>query len=296
MKKAIISIKDLTKLELFKIFELADRRTELFHEYCNSLNHKIVGTLFFQPSTRTQLSLQSAFMKLGGQQIGFSNIEDSRSGNTYHENMEDLGRVLNTYCDVAVMRHYDENAIYELATVTDIPLISAGNGNDEHPTQAAIDLYTIKRETGHLDNIHILFIGTIPSRSMNSLILGLNMWENVTVHIIGNNTNILPAWKKYNVHLYHSINDFIKTCQDLKQIEIIYITEIKNSTSNYNYVFTEKDFALFPNAKILCPLPRTKELPKYFDYNQNSIYFNQANNGIFVRAALYLLLMNVITI
>ena len=281
----LLSINDLSQKEIIQIFKLADLGNNLFIKYQGALKNKILATLFFQPSTRTQLSSQSAFIKLGGQCIGFSNIEDSRSGSTYHESMYDLGNLLNSYCDLVVMRCCDEQQIYDLATSCSVPIISAGHGDIEHPTQALVDLYTLWSLYKTIDNLNIIIIGTIPSRSMNSLIEGLNKFNNNKIFLIGNNEK--NSFKS-NVSIYSDISSFIKDYKDYNKINAIYLTEIKQCSNYKDYIISKEQIELFQNAKILSPLPRTNILPRYFDFFSHSYYFREAQNAIYIRAALYL--------
>ena len=295
MKKDIISIEDFSRVEIEHILETADLREDIFSKYASAFNGKIVATFFFQPSSRTKLSFQSSFIRLGGQYIGFSDIEESRSGSSYKEKMSDLSKILDAYCDVAVLRHFDQYAIQKLAQDTLVPIISAGNGDDEHPTQALTDLYTIRHEFGCLDNKNVLIIGTIPSRSMNSLILALSMWNNNSIHIVGNNNCIPPKLMDKNIKLYSSIKEYADKSHLETDTHIIYVTEIKPSyEKKYEYILHHEDLNMFPNAIVLCPLPRTAELPFLIDSHHAARYFYQAKNGVFVRAALYLHIFQII--
>ena len=153
--KHLLAINDLSSDQIIDIFKLAQLKGQLFNKYHNIFQEKILATLFFQPSTRTQLSSQSAFIKLGGQCIGFSDIEDSRSGSTYYESMEDLGKIIQSYCDLLVMRCNDAEQIQKLSQNCNIPVISAGHGNIEHPTQALIDMYTLWSINNRIHNLNI---------------------------------------------------------------------------------------------------------------------------------------------
>lgn len=295
LKKDIISILDLSIDEIDKIINVANLRDELFVKYKASMQSKIAGTLFFQPSSRTKLSFQSAFIRLGGQYIGFSDIEESRCGRSYNEKLCDLGRIIDAYCDLIILRHFDNSAAFELAENTKIPLISAGNGTDEHPTQGLTDLYTIHKEFGTFDGLQIMIIGTFPSRSMNSLIIGLSRYNDVHFHIIGNNSGIPTRFAHYNITLYSSFNDFDSKREHSLEINVIYVTEIKpNTAKSEKYVLHSDVLSTFPNAIIMCPLPRTSELPFSIDRHDSVRYFYQAKNGLYVRAAIYLHIFQII--
>lgn len=284
--KNLLTINELTPNEILQLFKLADLRDQLFVKYHNVFQQKILATLFFQPSTRTQLSSQSAFIRLGGQCIGFSNIEDSRSGCTYNESMKDLGAVIESYCDLVVMRCSDSNQIYELASSCNVPIISGGHGDEEHPTQALIDLYTLWTIYQKLENLNIVIVGTIPSRSMNSLILGLAKFSNNKIFLIGNNDKSISS--NNQISYFTNIDSFLEQDIEFDKINAIYLTEIKNCMNPREYIFSNEQISLFKNAKILSPLPRTNILPKIIDRCSNAYYFKEAKNGIYVRAALYL--------
>lgn len=288
--KNLLSLTDLSALEIIELFQLASLKKELFTKYQNILEGKILATLFFQPSTRTQLSSQSAFIRLGGQCIGFSNIEDSRSGSTYNESMEDLGNIIESYCDLILMRCSEPQQLYALANTCHIPVISAGHGDVEHPTQALIDLYTLWSVDNKIENLNIVIVGTIPSRSMNSLIIGLSKFKNNNIFIIGNNNGLLTH--NDNIFHYANITSFLNKDIDPSKIDAIYLTEIKNCANPKDYIFTNKQLELFKNAKILSPLPRTNILPKNIDRCSHAYYFQEAQNGVYIRAALYIAMLN----
>lgn len=282
---------DLSAYEILNIFKLASNEKQLFRDYQNTFQNKILATLFFQPSTRTQLSSQAAFIRLGGRCIGFSNIEDSRSGSSYYESMEDLGSVIGSYCDLVVMRCKDEDQIYDLVRTCHVPIISAGHGDIEHPTQALIDMYTLWSIYKRVDNLTIVIVGTIPSRSMNSLIYGLSKFKKNKIILIGNNTQVFPS--DICVEYYPNISSFFNHFTKFDRINAIYLTEIKDCENIENYTFTLEQLSYLSKAKILSPLPRTNILPHSIDQCSNAFYFKEAQNGVYIRAALYLELLNI---
>ena len=280
-----------------ELFSVAQNKDRMFEKFSNALSGKILASLFLQPSTRTQLSFQSAFLKLGGKTIGFSDINHSRSGPPYYEPLDDMGRIVSNYCDIVVMRTI--NAVYtdDFVNGATIPVISAGSGNIEHPTQALTDLFTLTDFLGsNLSGINILIIGTPRQRTINSLLLGLSNWENIHVHIICQDGVLLmeSITKKFindiDVSYYPSLAIFLD-CKVSHEINVIYMDKIFNETYFYNeFVITQEQLYnhFTSNTIVLHPLPRTKELPKYFDEYPGSRYFLQANNGLFVRGALFL--------
>ncbi|MGN0386259.1 MAG: hypothetical protein ACI4EX_10300 [Lachnospiraceae bacterium] len=293
----LISINDISLKEIYAIFERAKMGEKIFIEYSGALKDRVLASIFLQPSTRTQLSFQSAFIKLGGTYIGFSDINSSRSGPPYYEPLDDMAQIVSNYCDIIVMRTI--NATYTEAFLqgASVPIISAGSGNIEHPTQALTDLYTLTTYIGNdLSNLNILVIGTPRQRTINSFLLGLSNWNNINVHILCQCGIVLPDFvskkitTKMNIAYYSSVNKFFESGNG-KKIDVIYMDKIFNETTEYNeFIFNETE--LYSEFKkdiiILHPLPRTKELPKTFDMHPGAIYFNQAKNGLYVRASLFL--------
>ena len=293
----LISISDISLSDMKAVFERAKMREKIFNEYYGALKDKTLASLFLQPSTRTQLSFQSAFTKLGGTYIGFSDINSSRSGPPYYEPLDDMGQIVSGYCDIIVMRTI--NAKYTLALLegAKVPVISAGSGNIEHPTQALTDLFTLTTHIGtNLSGLNILIIGTPRQRTINSLLIGLSNWENINVYILCQNGVSLPDIicaklnPTMNVRYYHSTHHFLESGL-ASQINVIYMDKIFNETNEYTeFVFTENElYSDFKNdIMIMHPLPRTRELPKTFDKHPGAIYFSQAQNGLYVRASLFL--------
>lgn len=293
----LISIADISLSDIETIFERAMLRDNIFKEYYYALKDKILASIFLQPSTRTQLSFQSAFTKLGGTYVGFSDINASRSGPPYYEPLDDMGKIISCYCDIIVMRTINANLTYSLLEGANIPVISAGSGNIEHPTQALTDLFTLTTYIGKsLSNLNILIIGTPRQRTINSLLIGLSNWSNINIHILCQSGVFLPDFVtekisgNIKIRYYHSAQQFLET-GNASQINVIYMDKIFNETSEYNE-FTFSENMLYNNFKkdiiILHPLPRTKELPKAFDKHPGAIYFKQAQNGLYVRASLFL--------
>lgn len=297
MDKNLISILDITKAQMEELFSVAKDKDNMFNKFSDALSGKILASLFLQPSTRTQLSFQSAFLKLGGRTIGFSDINHSRSGPPYYEPLDDMGRIASNYCDIIVMRTI--NAIYtdDFISGATIPVISAGSGNIEHPTQGLTDLFTLTECLGpDLSGINVLIIGTPRQRTINSLLLGLSNWKNIHVHILCQNGVFImdSIIKKFvnniNVFYYSSLDNFLD-CNISHEMNVIYMDKIFNETYYYNeFVITQEQlYSHFASDTIvLHPLPRTKELPKYFDEYSGSKYFAQAYNGLYVRGALFL--------
>lgn len=295
MKNNLISIKDISISDILEIFDFADYSDKLFTEYKYPLCGYVLGSFFFQSSTRTQFSFQSAFVKLGGNYIGCNDINNIRCSFPYYETMDDFAKIISNYCDIIVMRSNQEkdmNLFIENATV---PVISAGCGYTEHPTQALIDLYTIYKLHGNISKNKILIIGTPSQRTINSLLLGLNNWSDIEVFILcQKNRDIEPYIKKQlkniTVKIYTSWDELIDSNM-LRSVSVIYIAEIYYDVNPTNeYKLSEKILYehFDKNVIILSPLPRTNELSRDVDRHIGAKYFLQARFGLYVRAGIFL--------
>lgn len=278
-----------------ELFDLADKGNLLFSKYRHSLDNKVLGTFFFQPSTRTQFSFQSAFVRLGGHYIGCSDINSTRSGSPYFEPICDMGTIVSNYCDIIVMRTIDDLQTVQMVRGACVPIISAGSGNIEHPTQALTDLYTIRKFWGVMSEHEILIIGTPRQRTINSFIKGMSLWGKNNFHVLCQSGIEVPNEVKDNlgestIEYYHTW-DSIWEHDIAKRISIIYIDKIFNETHRRtDFIPLEKDFIsnINSNALILHPLPRTAELPPFMDNLNGAHYFIQAKNGLYIRTALFL--------
>lgn len=295
LKHNFISILDLSKEQQSLLFDLADKRNSLFSEYNHVLDDKVLGTFFFQPSTRTQFSFQSAFVRLGGHYIGCSDINNTRSGPPYFEPICDMGTIISNYCDIIVMRTIDDLQTIQMTQGACVPIISAGSGNIEHPTQALTDLYTIKKFFGSLTEHEILIIGTPRQRTINSFIKGMSAWGKNNFHILCQSGIEVPAEVKNSLNestiRYYHTWDSIWENDIAKKISIVYIDKIFNETHRRtDFVPLKNDFVshIKSDTLILHPLPRTAELPSFMDDLHGACYFIQARNGLYIRAALFL--------
>ena len=294
-KNNLISILDLTMEEQEELFDLAKQGPSLFSTYRHALEDKVLCSLFFQPSTRTQFSFQSAFVRLGGQYIGCSDINQTRSGSPYYEPLSDMGKIISNYCDIVVMRTIDDLQTFQLLEGVHVPFISGGSGNVEHPTQALTDLFTIKTCTGKLVNEDILIVGTPRQRTINSFIKGISAWGANRFHILCQSGISIPdTVKKY---LGNSMVKYYNTWEELyssgitKSISVIYMDKIFSETHfNNNFVPHKHEFTTHFSSDILIlhPLPRTTELPNFIDELKGANYFQQAQNGLYIRTALFL--------
>lgn len=300
MSKKLVSITDISKDDINKLFEIANARKQIFSSYANVLNNKILGSLFFQPSTRTQLSFQSSFVRLGGDYIGFSDINESRSGPPYFEPLDDLGKIISLYCDIVVMRTIDQCKMTDILKTISVPIISAGSGNVEHPTQALTDFFTIYKCHGDISNNNILIIGTPRQRTINSFLIGLNKWDNINIYILCQDgirvsSYVTEKLTKHKIHYFESIEQLLAS-NIIKDISIVYMDKIFYETEKHNHFVLEKSqWDLFSKDMIILhPLPRTQELPIFVDQMPQANYFFQAENGLFMRSALYLYMFDLI--
>lgn len=300
MPKKLVSIEDISKHDINKLFEIANTKKQIYSSYANALNDKILGSLFFQPSTRTQLSFQSSFVRLGGDFIGFSDINESRSGPPYFEPLDDLGKIISLYCDIVVMRTIDQTKMTDILKTISVPIISAGSGNVEHPTQALTDFFTIYKCHGDISNNNILIIGTPRQRTINSFLIGLNNWENINIYILCQDGIRVPSYvteklRKHKIQYFESIEQLMSS-NVLKNISVLYMDKIFYETERHNrFVLEESQWNQFSKDMIILhPLPRTQELPIFVDKMPQANYFFQAENGLYVRSALYLHMMDLI--
>jgi len=298
----ILSIKDLSRKEIEHIFSVANKMEDFLtaRTKCSLLQDTILATLFFEPSTRTRLSFEAAMHRLGGSVIGFASPEVSRAGDVYAETLEDMARMVQIYADVVAIRHPDANAPARFAEAANIPVINAGAGVTsvktagilgEHPTQALLDLYTIKKERGEIDGLKILCIGNVTSRATHSLGLGLAKF-NAHVYLIS------PEILHVSKAMRDSFDDAGLSHEEISGVEdIISEVDVIYTVSSRFATKTEKtedayriDLNKLKKAKksliILHPLPRLDELPTEIDSTPYAKYFVQAYNGLVVRMAL----------
>lgn len=291
--RSLVSINDFTKAEQLQILD----RAEEFEKNPNQriLQGKVVASLFFEPSTRTRLSFESAVNRLGGRVIGFSDA--SSSSTSKGESLKDTILTVSNYSDLIVMRHPIEGSARWASEVASVPIINAGDGANQHPTQCLLDLYTIRQTQGTLDNLNIAFVGDLKyGRTVHSLVMALTQF-NTTFHLISPTELKLPSSVKMYIkdanleyHQYTEITDAIP------KIDILYMTRIQRErfSDPMEYERVKNSYILKnsmleksrQNLKILHPLPRVNEINEDVDPNPKAYYFQQALNGVFVRQAL----------
>ncbi len=262
-----------------------------------SLSGRILATIFYEPSTRTRLSFEAAMQKLGGGILTAENARENSSA-AKGESIADAIRVIGGYADVIVMRHFEEGAAKAAAEISPVPLINAGDGAGEHPTQALVDIYTIMKELGGVEGRRIALVGDLLyGRTIHSLLQLLCLYPGVSIDLISPQNLRLPA--KYIYYLKQNNVDFRESEtleESIGTADVLYITRVQRErfavVSEYEAIkdsyFVDAAIAerLKPDAIILHALPRLNEIASAVDNNPRAAYFRQAKNGLYVRMAL----------
>ncbi len=300
----LIDIRDLSTTEIDDLIEVANDIIKHKEKYSHKCDGKILATLFFEPSTRTRLSFESAMLRLGGKVLGFS--EATSSSIAKGETLADTICVVSGYADIIAMRHPKEGAPLVAAKKSMVPIINAGDGGHNHPTQTLTDLLTIKNEKGRFDNLTIGLCGDLKfGRTIHSLILAMSRYSNVRFVLISPNELKLPDYiineilKKNNISYVetNSLEEY------MNELDILYMTRVqKERFFNEEDYLRLKDYYILDkkklvNAKkdlcILHPLPRVNEISSSVDDDKRAKYFQQAYNGVYIRMALILKLLEV---
>ena len=301
--KHIVSTDQFTDLHLLKqLFQATDRLRRMPDgERLELLRHKLLATIFYEPSTRTRLSFETAMYRMGGQVISSENADIS-SSTTKGETIEDTIRTLGTYADIIVLRHPEQGTAEKAAKASLIPVINAGDGAGEHPTQALLDLYTLLRHLGgSLNGKTIALVGDLLyGRTVHSLVKLLTLYENVRIILVSPpQLRMPPAYKHIGV-TWEEVDNLTAVKE---QVDALYVTRIQKerfqNQATYkklqqNYVINKKTLkVLKSDGVIMHPLPRVGEIATEVDADPRAMYFEQIQNGIFVRMALlYWLLAN----
>ena len=298
----IVSIEDFSRQEIDYILEVSKSMEPLAKKGSDMLKGKILATLFYEPSTRTRLSFEAAMLKLGGGNIGFADtdIASVKKG----ENLADTVRTVENYADAIALRHSLEGAAKLAAEFSKVPIINAGTGAEEHPTQALIDLYTMRRERGMIDGLKVAVVGDLRyGRTVHSLAYALAMY-NIELFLVS------PEILRMRKDMLQTIKNKISVTEDadlekiMPQIDVLYVTRIQRErfpdAAEYAKVKgTYKiDLKTLKNAKkdliILHPLPRVDEIAPEVDNTPQARYFQQARNGVVVRMALLALVLGAV--
>jgi aspartate carbamoyltransferase catalytic subunit len=291
--KSLVSINDFTREEHLQILDRAEgfemKPTQTI------LQDYVVATLFFEPSTRTRLSFESAATRLGAKVIGFS--EPGSSSVQKGESLRDTIKTVSNYSDIIVMRHPKEGSARFASEVSSVPIINAGDGANQHPTQTLLDMYSIRKTQGKLDNLNIAFVGDLKyGRTVHSLVIALCNYH-TTFHLVSPHELKLPGSVKLHIKEknldYHQYTDLQEV---IPAVDILYMTRIQKErfSDPIDYERVKNSYILRnsmletgkSNLKVLHPLPRVNEITVDVDDNPKAYYFTQALNGVFVRQAI----------
>ena len=304
MPKSLIDITDLSEEELDELIATACDIIANPASYSEKCHGKKLATLFFEPSTRTRLSFEAAMYELGGNVLGFS--EAASSSASKGESVADTAKVVSMYADIIAMRHPKEGAPLVAAMNASVPVINAGDGGHNHPTQTLADLLTIYREKGHFDNLTVGFCGDLKfGRTVHSLISALCRYSGIDFILISPDELRVPAYIKTDVIGKNNVScletgDLMSVLPDL---DILYMTRVQKERffNEEDYLRLKDSYILTPdkleNAKsdltIMHPLPRVNEISVAVDEDPRACYFKQAANGKYMRMALILKLLGI---
>ena len=298
----LIGPEDLSVEETKRVLDLAARISGNLDAYAEVAKRKKIATLFYEPSTRTRLSFETAMLNLGGNVIGFpsANVSSVNKGET----VEDTIRVISCYADIAAMRHPKEGAPLLASMYSKIPVINAGDGGHNHPTQTLIDMMTIRARKGRLNNLKIGFCGDLKfGRTVQSLVKNMSRYTGNEFYFISPEELKVPDYiindvlKEKNITFYES-----KSLEEyLPELDVLYMTRVQKerffNEDEYirlkdSYILTEEKLQLAKeDMPVLHPLPRVNEIAKDVDNDKRAAYFEQVQNGVYVRMALIMALL-----
>ena len=295
---------DFSVEEVDRILDLAADIKANPEKYAHACEGKKLATLFYEPSTRTRLSFEAAMLNLGGRVLGFSSADSSSASKG--ESVADTIRIISCYADICAMRHPKEGAPLVASMYSSIPVINAGDGGHQHPTQTLTDLMTIRSEKGRLDNFTIGLCGDLKfGRTVHSLIKALIRYPNIKFVLISPDELRLPDYIRDDVLVrnHQQFEEVVRLEDALPQLDLLYMTRVqKERFFNEEDYVRMKDFYILDKAKlalakpdmqILHPLPRVNEIEPEVDDYPRAIYFKQAQYGVYVRMALILTLLEV---
>ena len=300
--KSIIDTLDLSVEELNGLIKTAEDIIENPQKYSEKCKGKKLATLFFEPSTRTRLSFEAAMYELGGNVLGFS--EASSSSSAKGESVADTAKMISCYADIIAMRHPKEGAPLVASMNATIPVVNAGDGGHNHPTQTLADLLTIKRKKGRFNNLTVGLCGDLKfGRTVHSLISALSRYENIKFVLISPEELRIPSYVKTDVLDKNNI-EYVETTDlsgAMPSLDILYMTRVQKERffNEEDYLRLKDSYILNPqkleNAKedlcIMHPLPRVNEISVSVDKDPRACYFEQALNGKYMRMALILMLL-----
>jgi aspartate carbamoyltransferase catalytic subunit len=303
--KHIISPTDLTVSELNELLELSEKIIQNPKKFSDVCRGKKLATLFYEPSTRTRLSFEAAMLNLGGSILGFSSADSSSASKG--ESVADTIRVISSYADICAIRHPKEGAPFVASLHSSIPVINAGDGGHNHPTQTFTDLLTIKNLKGRLNNLTVGFCGDLKfGRTVHSLINALARYENIKFVLISPEELNIPNYIREEVLNANNISyEEVKNLeQAMPELDILYMTRVQRERFfNEEDYIRLKDIYILDSKKmtyakedmlVLHPLPRVNEISTDVDDDPRAVYFKQAQFGVYIRMALIMKLLEVV--
>ena len=293
----VLESQQFSRESLDEIFARADEMRSDPHRASGRLQGRVMAALFYEPSTRTRLSFESAMLRLGGRAMGTDNAREFSSA-AKGETLEDSIRIVAGYSDVIVLRHHEQGAARRAAAVSDVPVINAGDGKGQHPTQALLDLYTIQDELGRVDGVRVAMVGDLANgRTVRSLAYLLSKYRDVSIRFVappevamGN--DIKQHLDEHGVH-WQELADLDAV---LPEVDVVYQTRIQKERFDDEVAYQavkgvyriglEQMERLAPGAILMHPLPRVDEIAPEVDADPRAAYFRQARNGVQIRMAL----------
>ncbi len=295
---------DFTDAETEAVLDLAERIKADPAAYSHVADGKKIATLFYEPSTRTRLSFEAAMLNLGGRTLGFSSADQSSA--TKGETVADTARVVSCYADIIAMRHPKEGAPLLASMYSKIPVINAGDGGHNHPTQTLIDLMTIRQRKGRLDDLTVGFCGDLKfGRTVHSLVNSLVRYPNNSFYFISPDELKVPDYLiddtlKPNHSVYHEVHSLEDV---LPRLDVLYMTRVQKERffNEEEYIRLKGTYTLTadmlglaaPDMPVLHPLPRVDEIALDVDNDSRAAYFDQVQNGVYIRMALIMSLLNI---
>lgn len=304
--RSLINILDLSSSEIEALMHRADDILAHPADYGEACRHKTLATLFFEPSTRTRLSFEAAMYGLGGNVLGFS--EAASSSASKGESVADTARTVSNYADIIAMRHPKEGAPFVASLHATVPVVNAGDGGHNHPTQTLADLYTVKRAKGGFSGLTVGLCGDLKfGRTVHSLIAAMARYENVRFVLISPEELKLPSYVKKDILAAKNV-PYEQTAsleEAMPSLDVLYMTRVQRerffNEEDYlrlkdSYILTPKKLAAAKNdLAVLHPLPRVNEISTAVDADPRALYFEQVKNGKFMRMALILMLLGIET-
>ncbi len=298
--KSLISIGDLTREEIVRLMELAAEFEKNPEQ--RLLQGRVIASLFFEPSTRTRLSFESAINRLGARVIGFSDATNTSVSKG--ESLHDTISVISNYCDMIVMRHSLEGAARYASEVASVPVVNAGDGANQHPSQTLLDLYSIKKTQGTLENLHVMMVGDLKyGRTVHSLLEALSHFNARFTFVSPEELRLPEEYRRYLSDRGLVFEEFEELDGRMEDVDILYMTRIQKERFNdpMEYERVKNAYVLRAsmlegtrdNMRVMHPLPRVGEIATDVDASPKAYYFEQTRNGVYARMAAICYLLGV---